>query len=74
MATYEAKKGASTVRTLDPALVARLCCPVCIERPPLRLSQNGDYLLCARCARAYPISPEGIPFLVPDAARTDYSE
>lgn len=53
---------------LDPAFVALLRCPACDERPPLRLDESRGRLLCDRCGRAYAISPEGIPDLLPEEA------
>ena len=53
---------------LDRAFLELLACPACDDRPPLRLSGAGDKLLCDRCGRAYPISPEGIPILLPEEA------
>jgi uncharacterized protein YbaR (Trm112 family) len=53
---------------LDPEFLALLCCPACDERPPVRLSEAGDRLLCDRCGRAYTISPEGIPNLLVEEA------
>ena len=47
-----------------------LGCPACDGRPPLRPAPSGDKLLCDRCGRAYPISPEGIPILLPEEAQT----
>ena len=44
---------------LDPAFAALLCCPVCDERPPLRLIREDDRetaLACDRCGRVYPIT------------------
>lgn len=54
----------------DPAFVALLSCPVCDDRPPLRLSEAGNKLLCDACGRAYPISPEGIVLLLPENGET----
>lgn len=45
-----------------------LACPACDDRPPLRLAETKDRLLCDHCGRAYPISPEGIPILIPEEA------
>jgi len=54
---------------LDPAFLALLCCPVCAERPPLRLAEDNTRLLCDRCGTAYPIVAEyGFPDLRPPAA------
>ena len=57
-----------TAPPLDPAFVEMLACPACDERPPLRLEENGGRLLCDKCGRAYPVSPEGIPLLLPEEA------
>jgi uncharacterized protein YbaR (Trm112 family) len=60
--------------TLDPEFVALLACPACDDRPPLRLTEvvpaggAAPRLVCDRCGRAYPISPEGIPILLPEEA------
>jgi uncharacterized protein YbaR (Trm112 family) len=51
---------------IDPALLEILACPICDERPPLRL--EGSYLICDKCKSAYPIL-EGIPHLLPEDAR-----
>lgn len=55
---------------LDPGFVQMLACPACDERPPLRLEANERRLVCDRCGRAYPISPENIPQLLPEEAET----
>ena len=36
--------------------------------PPLTLAADGAALRCAKCRRSYPITPEGIPQLVIEAA------
>jgi uncharacterized protein YbaR (Trm112 family) len=52
--------------TLDPAFLSLLCCPVCEDRPPLRLAEDQKRLLCDRCGTAYPIIEEyGFPDLRP---------
>jgi uncharacterized protein YbaR (Trm112 family) len=51
--------------TLDPDFVAMLGCPLNEDRPPLR--QDGDYLICDVCAKAFPIV-NGIPHLLPENA------
>ena len=53
---------------LDPEFVALLACPACAARPPLRYDAAAGRLHCDRCGRAYPISPEGIPILLPEEA------
>jgi uncharacterized protein YbaR (Trm112 family) len=47
----------------DPAALDQLACPACLGR--LRL--EAERLLCAACARAYPIV-DGIPVLIPSRA------
>lgn len=61
---------APVTSVLDPAFVDLLACPACDERPPLRLEprDGGQRLICDRCGRAYPVSPEGIPLLLPEEA------
>ena len=50
-------------------LLQILACPACDERPPLRL--EGEFLICTKCARKYPIV-DGIPhLLVEDAVEPD---
>jgi uncharacterized protein YbaR (Trm112 family) len=69
--TQSAGKDSATAEpVLDPAFVALLCCPVCAERPPLRLTEDGgQQLLCDRCGTVYPIVAEyGFPDLRPPAA------
>ncbi len=46
-------------------LLEILACPACDERPPLQ--QEGDYLVCEVCQRAYPIRDD-IPILLADEA------
>lgn len=50
---------------LAPELLAKLACPACEDRPPLK--QRGDYLVCEACLRAYPIR-DGIPVLLVEEA------
>ena len=50
---------------VDPDLLAILACPVCDERPPLRL--EGSYLVCTKCGRGDQII-DGIPHLLPEDA------
>src|SRR5437016_14308173 len=62
---------------MRPELLALLVCPACGGRLALhpfeRSAAGGDQveegaLLCAACARAYPVT-HGIPRLLPDAER-----
>jgi uncharacterized protein YbaR (Trm112 family) len=50
---------------IDPQHLALLACPLCPERPPLRL--EGDHLVCP-CRKAFPII-DGIPHLVREEAK-----
>ncbi len=52
---------------LDPKLLEILACPACEIRPPLALSEDGNWLICAICGRKYPIK-DGIPVLIIDEA------
>lgn len=44
-----------------------LACPACAERPPVRLSADGFWLICERCGRQYPVKDD-IPIMLVDAA------
>lgn len=44
-----------------------LACPACAERPPVRLSADGSWLMCERCGRRYPVKDD-IPIMLVDAA------
>ncbi|HQU17658.1 MAG TPA: Trm112 family protein [Fimbriimonadaceae bacterium] len=48
---------------IDPEFLKILACPVCDDRPALRL--EGEWLVCSKCGRKYPIL-EGIPQLTPE--------
>jgi uncharacterized protein YbaR (Trm112 family) len=54
---------ASPSPSFDPAVLDQLACPACLGA--LRLSETR--LVCAACARAYPIV-DGIPVLIPSRA------
>ncbi|HUA98691.1 MAG TPA: Trm112 family protein [Terracidiphilus sp.] len=49
----------SHARTIDPATVELLACPVCHGA----LREESTNLVCCGCARAYPIV-DGIPVLI----------
>ena len=53
---------------LDPEFLALLCCPACDNRPPLRLSDTRDALVCDQCRRVYPIV-DGLPNLIVEDAQ-----
>lgn len=46
-------------------LLPLLACPVCDDRPPLKLEES--YLVCTVCERRYPVV-DGIPHLLPESA------
>jgi uncharacterized protein len=50
---------------IDPELLSILACPVCEERPPLRL--DGEFLICTLKGHGYRIV-DGIPHLLPENA------
>jgi len=52
----------------DPALAIQLACPAC--HGDLRL--EAAHLVCASCARRYPIV-DGIPVLIADRAEVTHS-
>jgi uncharacterized protein YbaR (Trm112 family) len=54
---------ASPYPSFDPVILDQLACPACLGA--LRLSET--HLVCAACARAYPIV-DGIPVLIPARA------
>ncbi len=50
---------------IDEKLLEILACPVCDERPPLKLVEG--YLVCTKCGHGYPIVDD-IPHLLPESA------
>jgi len=44
-----------------------LACPACDERPPVKLTEDGQFLLCEQCGRRYPIRDD-IPVMLVDEA------
>lgn len=50
---------------IDSKLLELLACPICEDRPALRL--DGPRLVCDSCLCAFPII-EGIPHLLPENA------
>ena len=59
-----APDGQKKPRGIDAATMSLLACPVC--RGSLR--PEDEHLVCAVCARAYPVR-NGIPALIADRAR-----
>ncbi|MBC8103477.1 MAG: hypothetical protein H7Z41_12940 [Cytophagales bacterium] len=51
----------------DPEFLALLACPLCADRPPLRLADDRRSFSCDRCGRVYPIT-DGFPDLRPTEA------
>ncbi len=52
---------------LDPEFLALLRCPACDDRPPVRLTEARDALVCDNCRRVYPIV-DGLPRLIVEEA------
>jgi len=48
---------------IDPALLSILACPVCQERPALRV--QGEFLICTLKGHGFRIV-DGIPHLLPE--------
>jgi uncharacterized protein len=51
---------------IDPELVAKLACPACPERPPVRMGE-GAFVWCTRCGRRYPYR-DGVLVMLPEEA------
>lgn len=49
---------------IDPELLAILACPVCEERPPLKV--EGEFLVCTLKGHAFRVT-DGIPNLLPES-------
>jgi uncharacterized protein YbaR (Trm112 family) len=60
--------GSNNAPEFDPAVLDQLACPACLG--VLRLGEAQ--LICAACARAYPLV-EGIPVLIPARAEKPQS-
>ena len=56
----------STIRPLDPALLAILVCPV--TKAPLEYDADAQELISIKAGLAYPVR-DGIPIMLPDEAR-----
>jgi uncharacterized protein YbaR (Trm112 family) len=52
---------------IDQKLIDILACPACEDRPPVRLSDDGKFLVCNKCGRKYPVR-DGIPIMLVDEA------
>jgi len=50
---------------IDEKLLNILACPLCDDRPALRL--EGEYLICTVCGHGFPIVDD-IPHLLPEDA------
>ncbi|MDT8389165.1 MAG: Trm112 family protein [Lentisphaeria bacterium] len=50
-------------------LITILACPACSDRPPVRLSEDGTWVICDQCRRQYPVK-DGIPVMLVDEAVT----
>jgi len=52
---------------ISEKLIDILGCPACEDRPPVRMSDDGQYLICDKCGRHYPIR-EDIPVMLVEEA------
>ena len=52
---------------ISKELLDILACPACDERPPVRLSDDRQFLVCDQCRRHYPIK-EDIPVMLIEEA------
>lgn len=52
---------------ISKELLEILACPACDDRPPVKLSEDGNWLVCAECGRHYPVR-EDIPVMLVDEA------
>ncbi len=55
---------------ISEELLKILACPACDERPAVELTDDREYLKCAKCQRKYPIK-DGIPVMLTDEAIID---
>lgn len=53
--------------SLQPELLKILACPACEARPPVKLDEKNEKLICTVCGRRYPIR-DGIPVMLVDEA------
>ena len=52
---------------ISKELLDILACPACDDRPPVRLSEDGQWLVCDQCGRHYPIRDD-IPVMLVEEA------
>ena len=52
---------------IDQKLIDILACPACEERPPVRPTEDGKFLVCEKCGRKYPIRDD-IPVMLVEEA------
>jgi len=52
---------------IQKELIDILACPACDERPPVKPSENGEFLVCVNCGRRYPIRDD-VPIMLVDQA------
>jgi len=48
---------------IDEEFLAILACPICDERPPLKV--DGETLVCTKAAHRFPVK-NGLPHLMPE--------
>jgi len=52
---------------IDPELLEILACPACDSRPPVKLDEANNRLICTECGRSYP-TRDDIPVMLIDEA------
>ena len=52
---------------IDKKLLEILACPACETRPPVKLDEKNNKIVCTLCGRKYPIR-EGIPVMLVEEA------
>lgn len=55
---------------IEQKLIDILACPACEDRPPVRLSDDGQFLICDQCGRKYPVRND-IPVMLVDEAESE---
>lgn len=58
---------------ISKQLLEILACPACDERPPVELTDDGEFLRCDQCGRLYPVRDDIPVMLVDEAIMPDSS-
>ena len=56
---------------ISKELLEILACPACDERPPVRLSEDQQFIVCDVCGRRYPVKDDIPVMLVEEAILPD---